>query len=58
MRKVNYKALALDLDGTLTDSEKRVSKENKEAVWKAIGSGIRIILISGRAMMGITGVAK
>ena len=29
-----YRALALDLDGTLMDSEKKLSEENKHAVWR------------------------
>ena len=31
-----YKALALDLDGTLMDSNKELSDVNKKAVWEAI----------------------
>lgn len=58
MNRLKYKALALDLDGTLTDSNKDIPKENKEAIWKAIDKGVTIILASGRATMGITGVAK
>lgn len=53
-----FKALALDLDGTLTDSNKRIPQENKEAVWKAIENGITIILASGRPALGIMNVAK
>lgn len=49
MDKLKYKALALDLDGTLTDSEKRLPEENKKAIWKAIDAGVTIILASGRA---------
>ena len=33
MRK-NYKALGLDIDGTLTNSEKNITPETKEAVIK------------------------
>ena len=58
MDKLKYKALALDLDGTLTDSEKRLPEENKKAIWKAIDAGVTIILASGRAPMGINYIAE
>ena len=58
MNELKYKALALDLDGTLTDSNKQIPQENKEAIWKAIDKGVIIILASGRPTMGITGIAK
>ena len=58
MNEMKYKALALDLDGTLTDSEKRLPKENKEAIWKAMVKGVTIILASGRAPMGSAPIAK
>ena len=58
MNELKYKALALDLDGTLTDSNKLIPQENKEAIWKAIDKGVMIILASGRPTLGITGIAK
>ena len=58
MNNLKYKALALDLDGTLTDSNKNIPSKNKAAVQKAMGLGVKIILISGRPVMGIAGLAK
>lgn len=55
---MKYKALALDLDGTLTDSNKRLSEYNKEAVIKAADAGVKIILASGRPLFGITPIAE
>ena len=52
-----YRAIALDLDGTLTDSNKQLPKENKEAIWKAIDSGCAVILASGRPVLGIAAIA-
>lgn len=40
-----YRAIALDLDGTLTDSNKQLPQKNKEAIWKAIDSGLSLIHI-------------
>ena len=58
MNNLKYKALALDLDGTLTDSHKNIPPKNKAAVQKAMDLGVKIILISGRPVMGIAGLAK
>lgn len=51
------KLLALDLDGTLTNSKKEVSEKNKDYIRKAQDKGIRIILASGRPVIGIKGIA-
>ena len=53
-----YKALALDLDGTLMDSNKELSDVNKNAVWEAIDVGTAVILASGRPMFGVLPVAR
>jgi Cof subfamily protein (haloacid dehalogenase superfamily) len=55
---MQFKALALDLDGTLTNSRKEVSDGNKEAVRDAIRRGTKIILASGRPEIGVLPVAK
>ncbi|MGN0319384.1 MAG: Cof-type HAD-IIB family hydrolase [Lachnospira sp.] len=55
---MSYKALALDLDGTLTDHNKKVPENNKKAIDRAIEKGIKIILASGRPLFGITPVAR
>ena len=33
---MEYKAISLDLDGTLTNSQKKVSDKNKETIFKAL----------------------
>ena len=55
---MKYKALALDLDGTLTNREKKVPVGNKEAIEKAIDAGVKVILASGRPLFGITPIAR
>ncbi len=47
-----YKLLSIDLDGTLLNSAKRISDENKEAVKAAIGRGIKVVVCSGRVFKG------
>ena len=55
---MEYKAIALDLDGTLTNSKKEVSKRNKEAVMNAAKKGVKVILASGRPIPGVTKIAQ
>jgi len=55
---MKYKALALDLDGTLIDSQKQLSQINIKAIQKAIEKGTAVILASGRPVIGITHIAE
>jgi len=55
---MKYKALALDLDGTLIDSQKQLSKNNIKAIHKAIEKGTAVTLASGRPVIGIAHIAK
>lgn len=55
---MSYKAIALDLDGTLMDSNKKLSQVNKETIWKALDKGKVVILASGRPLFGVMPVAK
>lgn len=45
--------IALDLDGTLLDSEKCLSSRNREAMIQCIQRGIQIVPATGRALDGI-----
>lgn len=49
-----YKLIALDLDDTLLDCEKCISRRNLDALDAARKKGARIILASGRAYPGVT----
>lgn len=42
------KIIAMDLDGTLLDSEKRLSEENRAALQRAADAGIEIVPTTGR----------
>lgn len=53
-----YKIIALDLDGTLTNSEKVITPKTKNALIKFQENGGKIILASGRPTMGIYPQAK
>lgn len=43
------KLIATDLDGTLLNEEGKVSKENVQAIKKAIGLGIKFVVATGRS---------
>jgi Cof subfamily protein (haloacid dehalogenase superfamily) len=47
-----YKLVAIDLDGTLLNSEKRISQGNRDAIRQAIAKGVRIVICSGRIFAG------
>ncbi len=49
-----YKLIALDMDGTLLTTDKRVSEKNKAAIKAAEANGVKIVLASGRPLIGIT----
>lgn len=46
-----YKAVFLDLDGTLLDDKKNVSKENREAIEHVIKKGGQAYIASGRSLV-------
>ena len=56
--KIVYRAIALDLDGTLTNSKKEVTPATREALLAAQENGAHIILASGRPTFGIEPVAE
>jgi Cof subfamily protein (haloacid dehalogenase superfamily) len=47
-----YKLIAIDMDGTLLNDEKEISLENYEAIQKARQNGVKIVLASGRPLVG------
>lgn len=53
-----YKVLALDIDGTLTNSKKQITKRTKDAVARAALGGVKIVIASGRPVQGIRAFAN
>lgn len=45
---MKYKLVCIDIDGTLLNSSKRVSKGNKVALKKAFDKGVKIVITTGR----------
>lgn len=58
MNHLPYRAIALDLDGTLTNHDKVVTSKTREALLQAEAEGVVIILASGRPTYGIEPVAE
>ena len=54
---MQYKVLALDLDGTLTNSEKIITPRTKAPVRHVAARGVRIVLASGRPTAGLDPLA-
>lgn len=50
---MKYKLLVLDVDGTLLNSEKEISKQTLATLLKVQQMGIRIVLASGRSAYGL-----
>lgn len=48
-----YKLIALDMDGTLLTTDKKISKNNEEAIKAAEAKGVKIVLASGRPLNGL-----
>jgi Cof subfamily protein (haloacid dehalogenase superfamily) len=43
------KCIASDMDGTLLNSKQEVSEKNREAIQKALNSGIEVVIATGRS---------
>lgn len=48
-----YKIIALDMDGTLLKSDNKISEKNKIAIKAAQAKGVKIVLASGRPLLGL-----
>ncbi|MBU3160305.1 sugar-phosphatase [Clostridium frigoris] len=47
-----YKLVAIDMDGTLLNSDYQISQANSYAIQQAIDMGVKIVLASGRPLIG------
>lgn len=55
---MNYKIIAIDLDGTLLNDNVEILPENKIAIQKAVEKGVHIIISSGRGYKSINNFVK
>jgi len=57
MNNIKYDVLALDIDGTLTTSEKIISPATKKAVIDLQEKGVKVVIASGRSEYGFRHIA-
>lgn len=55
---MKYKLIVLDLDGTLTNSQKVITPRNRETLIRVQEQGVRLVLASGRPTYGIVPLAN
>lgn len=55
---MNYKLIALDIDGTLTNSKKEITPRTRYALLEAQSKGKKLIIASGRHPIGIQDLAR
>lgn len=55
---MNYQILVLDLDGTLTNSEKKITPPTLEALIRIQENGKKVVLASGRPTYGVEPLAR
>lgn len=55
---MKYRMIALDLDGTLTNSQKEVTPHTRQRLLEAMDQGSVVVLASGRPTYGIERVAE
>lgn len=53
MNRAEEKVLVLDIDGTLTNSEKQITPATKAGIWDILAQGHQVILASGRPTPGM-----
>ena len=53
MDRSKEKLLVLDIDGTLTNTQKQITPKTKEAIWEILDKGHQVILASGRPTPGM-----
>ena len=52
-QKMNYKMIAVDMDGTLLDSRKQISDETVRAVRQLTEAGVLVVISTGRPVQGV-----
>ena len=53
-----YKMIALDLDGTLNNDEKKITEKTREALLSVQQHGVTVVLASGRQAPGLAREAQ
>jgi len=56
--KKSIKLIAVDLDGTLLNSESRISNKNKRAIRECLNKGIKVVLSTGKSIVFVSRIIK
>lgn len=56
--KMDYKLLAVDIDGTLINSKGLLTETTKEAIYGAIDKGVLFVICTGRPLQGVSELNK
>lgn len=54
---MDYRIIVLDIDGTLTNSQKEISEPTREGLIEIQERGYKVVLASGRPQQGVEGLA-
>ena len=57
-KKINYKIIAMDFDGTLLTDEKKITKETKDALLDYKSQGYQIIGVTARSLNSVARVCQ
>lgn len=55
---MKYKLLVLDIDGTVTNSDKKVLEKTRKAVIHLQEKGVLVAIASGRSPKGVFSIAR
>lgn len=55
---MNLKLVAIDIDGTLLTSDRKITNRTKEVLTKAKSQGIKVVLCTGRPFIGVQDLLK
>ena len=55
---MKYKLLVLDIDGTLTNEKKEITRHTKQTILRMQKAGVKVVLASGRPAYGVVPTAR
>ena len=55
---MEIKCLAFDVDGTLTNDDKKIDERTKASIFEAVEKGIHIVISTGRNKQGCEWIYK
>ena len=55
---MSIKLIAIDIDGTLVNNNREITPEVFEAVQKAKAAGVKIVIATGRPLLGVQNILE